>query len=170
MTIADLIRYDGSINHDYLLARWHQELVETNELLTTFSEQAAPLGAFMGYFRDKVGLWFAVDNNRITYAVWYEPVMSGVFLSTWCAIDYRRHRTLPLRFESVLDAATQLWPVILCVTRQPHLFPEMQKFGFQYVGEIPGLWDGTTISLLQLTRQAFDQRTALGHARSLANI
>jgi hypothetical protein len=147
-----VILYDPKI-HETLLVAWHYSLqadpVEHGQL---FMEPLRNLTNLLGWAKDQVKLLISWDAKGLTAAVWIEPMMAGAFLGAWLRKDYRDIRGLAF-IRQAHDKALEHFEPLIAVTKRSELSPILLKLGYEYVGEIPGLFDGNRVRVYYMLKE-----------------
>lgn len=156
-----MILYNRSFEHDALMLKWYQELLQTGDFDVTFMPSAKPLSRWLGIFRS-CQLVFDCDEAGIWWAGWFEPTFGGAMYAMWCRKDKRHTIANTAHTLLALESGLVNWPVIFSLTIQPHLIEAQSRLGYNVVGEVPGLWEERSAWLLVLTRNNFEQGAFYG--------
>lgn len=161
-----MIHYNHSFVHDELMFRWYQDLLRSGEIETTFMPRAHALSGWFAVFQAPTELWFASDEQGIWWAGWVEPSYGGVFFGLWIRKDKRLGPVALPAFHhtmTVLDLATQHYPAVYGITKQPALLDPHRHLGYTVMEPaIAGLWGNDPAWLVVLTRAQFTKGRAYG--------
>ncbi len=147
-----MILYDPKL-HETLLVAWHYSLqADPEEHGQLFMEPLRNLTNLLGWAKDQVRLLISWDARGLTAAAWVEPLMAGAFFGTWLRKDYRDIRGLAF-IRQAHDKALEHFEPLIAVTKRPELYEILLRLGYQYVGEIPGLFDGGRVKVYYLTKE-----------------
>ena len=145
---------------DYLLAQWWAEITADGSRNDLFVEPTS-LGQTLAFFQSPdVKLVYEVDGRGIWFAMWFQPIFTGLAASMWCRRDRRGRREHLAAAEWAYDVALRAVPVLLGITTQERLLRAHQRLGYTIVGEIPWLIKGKRTWLAALTREGWAQRKA----------
>jgi len=147
--------YIGSADDDILVAQWWLRMSQDGDLPALFTRDSQTIGALyriigrpkvLVYDRDAAGIWFAM---------WAEPVLSGLFTGLWIRRGRRRsHEALALTLDTYAWYFTQV-PVIFGITKQEKLLRPHRRLGYTILSRVAGLWDGDPAWIVELTRERF---------------
>ena len=159
----------GHADTDWLLLRWHAELVQKPEFAWTFCEGMASPSAFLAYFKSPRTLVFELDgSNQLDQAIWFEPSMSGAYLGMWSSEELRRtpggKSRIGAFFLKVMASAFRTVPVLVSTIKDR---PGVDQFltmhgriGFVVLGAIPYMFDGCSSYVLYLSKDNFYKHNA----------
>jgi hypothetical protein len=127
------------------------------EFENLFCEPLRNLTTILSWTKNSVSLMIDVDDDGIRFAAWCSPYLSGAEFGCWLRKDSRRTKAA-LRFISeALDRALSQYPTLMGLTRQPDLHLVHIGLGYDYLGEIPEMFDGKPARVYILTRQGREE-------------
>lgn len=176
-----IIQYEpGNRTHDHILLQWHAEVMASEEAGKTFLSAMAAPSVFLAYFQEPRQFVAEIDEfYNVQYAAWLDPCMSGTYLSFWARPERRKDRAMVRFYLEVIEVvfAHDAIQVILG-TIQERATPEEtleflglhERFGYEYVGAIPYLFDGKQAHITALTRDGWENvgKQKLAHIREHA--
>lgn len=152
-----LTGYNPQLHEAFLLA-WFFHLRQTGDINTTFFKDLHNITPFLNYFANGVKLGFAYDVKGLTFAVWYHPILDAAEFGLWIREDKRQSPSSLKCLYEAFDHVFDLFPVIMSVCKQGHLREIHEKIGFNVSADIPAAWDGNTIQIYYLTKEAYNER------------
>jgi hypothetical protein len=142
--------------HDLAMIKWYSELCRTGDLEKVFTKSAHPLSRFFECFASPRELFFDTTKGLITFAMWFEPVMTGgALVGLWIAPDRRHHPSTYKLLITLYSKAFEVYPLLMGITKQEELLKPHLKLGYTCNGRLPGIWDGEDAWLLTLTKEDF---------------
>jgi hypothetical protein len=151
--MMDAVKYDGSDQHDWLLAQWYVEVKTNGDLENLFFKNNRAISKVLAYFQRDTYVFFQVREGKIVRMAWLEPHMTGGSFGLWITRGLRGRVETIHWIEAACLIGFELYPVLLAVTKQQNLVDSMQRFGYTFVGSIPYLWDGETAWVLSLVKE-----------------
>lgn len=149
--------YVPSHEGDGLLLQWWSTLVEQDDLAKLFAAEAQTPSSFLATFQSPTVLCYEKDARGIAAAVWFTHALSGAMLALWARADWRGGKWRPLVIEAMRQVFT-LVPIVLFVTRGPHVQKAAREMGFVVQGEpIPYIYMGQEATLGYMTRERFEE-------------
>ena len=158
--------HDGSLQlhpyhptsfHDWLLVDLWGKMQRSGDLEKTMLRGSQALFEFMKVLA-RPDTYFAYDDSGPYFVAWCEPVMCGVALGFWVREDKRASRACLQLAHMLLNKLFQKYPTIVVITKDPAIQHFHQHFGFQFVGEIPHIYDGERAYISALTQEQYFAR------------
>ena len=152
--------YQPTVEYDIIFARWWETLHETGEYDRLFTRRIHPLSQFMHTFQPPTLTIFADDEDGIWVCAWFNlfsDTDSGAFMHFWGREEKRNTRKGISVTSLIYDFATTFFPVVIGVTKHEDLLYAHRKVGYNIVGQIPHMLDGSDVWILYLTRENFEQ-------------
>ena len=160
-----LTEYVPSLVHDAILFKWFTDLIQRDEFEETFYRQPMSLSKFFEMFAPPTRLFFKVDSSaNLIFAAWGDPFVNS---TTYAIYAHRSVRTVKSGLIFVEESHNRLFEktsLILAITRYPKVVDQLQRLGYNRVGQIPVLYGGVT--LLSLTIEDWQHRTIYSIERS----
>jgi len=151
--------YEPGTDNDLPLLTWYSLLCNDGSLEKAFGPSLWALGPFMKSMVDTTtGLLYAEDEQGWWGVSWFTPVMGGLSWGFWIREDYRgpgRYEKVALVMET-LNAAFQMFPLVLAPTKQTAVRDLALRFGFVDMGQIPHLFEGEPCFIIYQTREGFE--------------
>jgi len=165
-----LYRYAGSAAEDLLVAQLWAQMQRDGTLLAAFNDEDFTLGDLIDLFSAPNTMFYKVDKSGIWFVVWLSPVMGGAFLSTYLRPDYRgeiaghdARETYHSAAREIMEQAFGSYRVLLVVTQQEWLLPNIKRLGYTVLGKIPFLFYGNDAWVGYMTPESLRERM---HGRS----
>ncbi len=149
----DAVRYDGSDQHDALVAQWFLEIKNSGDLANLFCPTYQHLGRIYAFFQRECAMVFQVREGRIVRLAWFEPQMSGAFFGCWVTPALRSRVETIHWIEAVSLLGFEQYKVLIATTKQDKLLDVLQRFGYTLVGAIPYIWQGEAAWVLSLVKE-----------------
>lgn len=146
--------YAPSPEHDALLLQWWGELMESRDIDKIFSADMYAPSVFLNSFRPPNVLYFEQDEKGVAVAIWFSPALNGAMLSLWARQDWRGGKWRPAVVDS-LKCVFEVVPVVLFVTRGPHVIKAAKEMGFTIAATIPHIYLGEEAALGYLAKEQF---------------
>lgn len=143
---------------EWLLIDWYHKLVTSGDMNTTMMSDMRYLSNFLLYFRPKVTLAYASDNNGIWFASWVEPFMAGAFFGLWIRQDKRHIPSAYRLLSEAYDEAFKVFTVLIGISCQEHLRDIHRKMGYSHLGTVPAIWDGNPADVYFMTREMWEAK------------
>lgn len=148
--------YRGTYQEDIHLLKWWLALTKTSEIEEAFPKKIHPLAEFMNLFKPPRTLVYALTDDKLWFATWLEPLLHGIYLSTWTDKTMRGTKAHFNASFTVCEGILNVYPVILSVTHNTRLAKILQRAGYISLGEVPNLYDGNSLHFAYLTKSAFE--------------
>ncbi len=158
--------YEPGIHSDLLVLKWWERMAASGDLEKLFSVKMAECGAFMGAMR-KMLLIYQSDERGIWSAAWFEPVMSGARFAGWIREDRRGSQDGNRAVIESIAFGLDRFPVLLSTwVHDPDWLEWLAALGFETLGTVPRLFEGTDVSVAFVTEDKF-YRAAAGSCKRL---
>lgn len=146
--------YDRDRHEMFVLKWWTDLNANPAELENLFAKPLRNLTTILNWAASTVKVMFETDWDGIWAAAWVEPYMSGAFFGAWIRPD-KRHTKAALQFiNQAYDTALGYFPVLIGLTKQKNLHELHLRLGYEYVGEVPYLFDGQTAYEYRMTKES----------------
>ena len=153
-----LVIYQPSFEMDNVLFRWWHKLNTTGDFDLAFTKQERPLSTFMESFKPPTMLIFALDDKaEVWCACWFKPFSTTALGGAWVREDMRKTSKSIEVAHFCHQIGFKIWPTIINVTRHEYLLKLHRNWGYNIVGQIPGIIDGEDAWMLYLTEENYKQ-------------
>lgn len=140
--------------HELLLLKWYLDIkANPEELGNLFTRPIQSLTEILSWAKYRVKISFEFDAQGIWALAWAEPLLDGAMVGGWARKDKRASFHTWISFKKFTQAALGTYPVIIGLTRQAELHGLHIKLGYNYVGDIPALFDGSPVRVYTMSRQ-----------------
>lgn len=160
-----LYQYAGSANEDMLLAQLWAQMQQEGSLQGTFNDPDFSIGDLIELFSKPNSMFYKVDETGIWFVVWLSPVMGGAFLSTYLRADHRGQalghdvrEANHTAAREIMEQAFKAYKVLLVVTQQEWLLPNIERLGYTVLGKIPFLFHGNDAWVGYMTPESLRER------------
>jgi len=158
---ADLgiVIYKAEPVEDIYLTKWYDYMIESGEWETIFTNELRPLSRFLANFQSpRICAFYPDPETGCKLAVWFVPFdgNTSAFMNYWVHPDTRGTSLHYAATRIIYEVATRIWRVILGITKHEHLLRIHRKIGYNIVGQIPELLEGSDVWVLYLTRELFE--------------
>lgn len=152
-----MIAYERE-KHEVLLVEWFYKLQQDPvEYENLFAKPLRNLTTLLNWAANQAQLMIAYDTT-LWAAAWVTPVLSGAEFGAWIRKDKRKSISQVAFIHQCYKKALEVFPVLIGITRQPHLHQLHLSLGYQLVGEIPHLFDGLPAMVYSLTKESYESR------------
>ena len=150
-----ITEYDPK-RHEALVCDWWLRRLapDADERSRLFHSSLHSLTKILWWASHDVKLAFEMDSDGIWAAAWLSPYMSGAEAGAWFRKDKRRTIAAYRFIRQFYDAALKHFPVLVGITKQAELHDLHLALGYQYVGEIPGLFDSAPAKIYAMTQES----------------
>jgi hypothetical protein len=158
--------------HEWFLVYWYTELnKDETELNNLFCKPLQSLTQILIWAKNSVNIMFENDDEGIRFAAWCAPEMSGAEFGAWCRKSWRGTKAHLKFMDEAYERALSMYPVLIGRTKQEKLHRLHLRMGYEFVGVVPGLFDGSPVREYYMTRQTRDERRNRRHdaERHVAN-
>ena len=156
-----LYQYAGSATEDMLLAQLWAQMQQDGALEAIFNDADFPLGELIAMFRHPNSMLYKVDEAGIWFIVWVTPVLGGAFQSGYLRPDCRGRETREanlVALRQVLERFLGIYRVLMVVTQQERLLPNLERLGYTVLGKIPHLFHGNDAWIGYMTSESLQER------------
>lgn len=170
-THPPIYRYSHLPHEDVMLALWWGSMQAAGDLELTFGKQSQSLSLFYGLFASRDhGLFYAQqEDGSLGAAMVLVPTMTGcAFATLYVAPPWRLKQVGREVTEALYTMALKEFPVLLGFTRQERLLAIHQRWGYDVLGRLPGVFDGHDGWVVVLTDERFQAARDAGWPKDAA--
>jgi len=162
-----IVLYVPNFTNDAMLANWYKYLIDNNEFETLFTENHKPLSKFYKIFEPPTVLAYAADESGEIWAtMWFTPFDGyggkSASVSAWTRKDYRGGAEARKAGGLCYSLAFEVWDVLTSITRHEGLLRNLRQVGYNILGSIPNLVEGSEGWILYLTKENFKNSIRYG--------
>lgn len=153
--------YEPTMMSDLVLAKLFTEMAYSGDLEKMLGPRGKTLSGFLALCQPPNTCLLGIDEGLLEMEgawLWahFEPCFSGAFVGMWVRPEKRGMKGSVRTVLGILEAGLKDYPVLLNITHQERLLEEHTDFGYRMVGEVPLLWGGRSVWLMQLTMEWFE--------------
>jgi hypothetical protein len=145
-------------HHNAMLVGWWLGLLQRGELGEIAVPRDWPIAAFTASFDVPARMWFKADDGVVWFHASVRPFLSGGLFGFWCDAERARTPSFAFALEQGLAAALEQYEVVVGTSRLKQSMAWAGKLGYNVVGVVPKLWDGSDVHFVYMTRETFAAR------------
>ena len=142
-----------------LMLYWFLNLrADPIEFENLFCEPLRNLTAILIWAKNAVNVMIDVDADGIRFAAWCAPEMSGAEFGAWARKSVRGTKAHLAFMDEAYEHALSQYPVLIGRTKQEKLHRLHLRLGYEFIGIVPNLFDGSPVREYYMTRETRDGR------------